>query len=59
VLEVADRATILRDGANVTVVDVADTTLDELIRHMVGRELKEKFPRSGCRWAAKCCASNT
>ncbi len=45
VLEVADRATILRDGANVTVVDVADTTLDELIRHMVGRELKEKFPK--------------
>ena len=45
VLEVADRATILRDGANVTVVDVASTTLDELIRHMVGRELKEKFPK--------------
>ncbi len=45
VLEVADRATILRDGANVTVVDVANTTLDDLIRHMVGRELKEKFPK--------------
>jgi ribose transport system ATP-binding protein len=45
VLEIADRATILRDGANVTVVDVGKTTIDELIRHMVGRELKEKFPK--------------
>jgi ribose transport system ATP-binding protein len=45
VLEVADRATILRDGANVTVVDVSKTTIDELIRAMVGRELKEKFPK--------------
>ena len=45
VLEVADRATILRDGANVTVVDVEKITIDELIRYMVGRELKEKFPK--------------
>ena len=45
VLEIADRATILRDGANVTVVEVRETTIDDLIRHMVGRELKEKFPK--------------
>ncbi len=45
VLEVCDRATILRDGANVAVVDVKDTTLDQLIRHMVGRDLTEKYPK--------------
>jgi ABC-type sugar transport system ATPase subunit len=45
VLEIADRATILRDGANVAVVEVRETTIDDLIRHMVGRELKEKFPK--------------
>ena len=45
VMEVCDRATILRDGANVTVLNVADTNLDEIIRYMVGRELKEKFPK--------------
>ncbi|HWR23814.1 MAG TPA: sugar ABC transporter ATP-binding protein [Feifaniaceae bacterium] len=45
VLEIGDRATILRDGKNVTVVDTASTDIDTLIRHMVGRELKEKFPK--------------
>ena len=45
VLEICDRATIMRDGRNVAVLDVADTSLDEIIRHMVGRELKEKFPK--------------
>ncbi|MCL1854831.1 MAG: sugar ABC transporter ATP-binding protein [Clostridia bacterium] len=45
VLEVCDRATILRDGANIALVEVADTTLDELIRHMVGRDLTEKYPK--------------
>lgn len=45
VLEIADRATILRDGSNVAVVEVRETTIDDLIRHMVGRELKEKFPK--------------
>ena len=45
VMEVCDRATIMRDGRNVTVLNVADTNLDEIIRYMVGRELKEKFPK--------------
>jgi ribose transport system ATP-binding protein len=45
VLMIADRATILRDGGNVAVVEVNKTSIDELIRHMVGRELKEKFPK--------------
>ena len=45
VKEVCDRATIMRDGKNITAVDVADVTIDEIIRYMVGRELKEKFPK--------------
>ena len=45
VMEICDRATIMRDGANVTAMNVADTNLDEIIRYMVGRELKEKFPK--------------
>jgi ribose transport system ATP-binding protein len=44
-MEVCDRATIMRDGRNVTVLNVAETNLDEIIRYMVGRELKEKFPK--------------
>ncbi|MBQ3574778.1 MAG: sugar ABC transporter ATP-binding protein, partial [Clostridia bacterium] len=45
VMEVCDRATIMRDGQNVIELNVADTNLDEIIRYMVGRELKEKFPK--------------
>ena len=44
-MEVCDRATIMRDGRNVTHMNVKDTNLDEIIRYMVGRELKEKFPK--------------
>ncbi len=40
-----DRATILRDGMRVDTVRVADTSIDQLIRMMVGRDLKEKFPK--------------
>jgi ribose transport system ATP-binding protein len=42
---VCDRATILRDGAYVATVPVSSTTIDEMIRLMVGRDLKEKFPK--------------
>jgi ribose transport system ATP-binding protein len=40
-----DRATILRDGAVVGSVEVGDTTTDTLVRMMVGRDLKDKFPK--------------
>jgi ribose transport system ATP-binding protein len=42
---ICDRATILRDGAYVATVPVASTTIDEMIRLMVGRDLKDKFPK--------------
>ena len=43
---ICDRATILRDGAYVATVPVASTTVDEMIRLMVGRDLKDKFPKT-------------
>ena len=45
VKSIADRATILRDGTYVATVPVASTSIDEMIRLMVGRDLKEKFPK--------------
>jgi ribose transport system ATP-binding protein len=45
VKEICDRATIMRDGKTIAEVDVADISLDGIIRHMVGREIKEKYPR--------------
>jgi len=41
---IGDRITVLRDGRNVGTVS-SDTAVDELIRMMVGRELKELFPK--------------
>lgn len=45
---IVDRVTIMRDGQYVTTMNYADTTLDEIIAHMVGREITEKFPRVTC-----------
>ncbi len=45
---IVDRVTIMRDGQFVTQVPFKDTTMDEIISAMVGREIKEKFPRVHC-----------
>jgi ABC-type sugar transport system ATPase subunit len=39
VLEISDRVTVLRDGRYIGTVRTADTTVDEIIRMMVGREV--------------------
>ena len=39
ILEIADRITVLRDGAKVAELDPQATTMHEMIRHMVGREV--------------------
>lgn len=45
---IVDRVTIMRDGQYITTMNFADTNLDEIIANMVGREIKEKFPRVSC-----------
>lgn len=45
---IVDRVTIMRDGQYITTMNFKDATLDEIIAHMVGREIKEKFPRVEC-----------
>lgn len=45
---IVDRVTIMRDGQYITTMNFKDTNLDEIIAHMVGREIKEKFPRVSC-----------
>ena len=42
---IVDRVMILRDGKYITSMDYKDTNLKEIISHMVGREITEKFPR--------------
>lgn len=45
VLAIADRVTVLRDGASVVTKNAADTSKPEIIKHMVGREIADLFPR--------------
>ncbi len=45
VAQISDVYTVLRDGRAVQSGAIADTTPDEIIRAMVGRELDELFPR--------------
>jgi ribose transport system ATP-binding protein len=44
ILEVADRVTVLRDGERIATRPLKDLTIPEIIRDMVGRELKEQYP---------------
>jgi len=45
IFEIADRVTVLRDGELVETKNVSDTDRDDIIRMMVGRELKESIPK--------------
>ena len=42
---IGDRVTVMRDGETVGMVNLKDTSIDELIKLMVGREIENKFPR--------------
>lgn len=46
ITKVADRITVLRDGATVDLMDchAEDVSEDRIIRSMVGRELKDRYP---------------
>jgi ribose transport system ATP-binding protein len=46
VLQIGDRATVLRDGCKIATVSLQGTSLDELIRLIVGRYLPDKFPKT-------------
>ncbi|MDP6701442.1 MAG: sugar ABC transporter ATP-binding protein, partial [Candidatus Latescibacteria bacterium] len=45
VFAIADRITVLRDGEGVCTLAIAATDKDEVIRHMVGREIVDFYPR--------------
>lgn len=43
--EIGDRVTVLRDGQRVGTAEAGGISIDEIIRMMVGRELREKYPK--------------
>lgn len=44
--EIADRVTVFRDGKFVAIEEIGKLTEDSIIRMMVGRELKDVYPKS-------------
>ncbi|MCC2672453.1 MAG: ABC-type sugar transport system, ATPase component [Armatimonadetes bacterium] len=45
IFDICDRVTVFRDGQYVATKRIEDTSRDEVIRMMVGRELKESIPK--------------
>lgn len=43
--QIADKVTIMRDGKYIATVSTENTSREELVKYMVGRELKECFPQ--------------
>lgn len=50
---IVDRVTIMRDGQYITSMNFGDVNMEQIISYMVGREIKEKFPRVECKKGRK------
>ena len=46
IYEIADRVTVFRDGEHIATEAVADTQQSDLVTWMVGREVKDLYPRT-------------
>ncbi|WP_138494858.1 sugar ABC transporter ATP-binding protein [Paenibacillus pinistramenti] len=44
IFEICDRITVMRDGKTVDMKAIPDTSFDEVVKKMVGRELTERYP---------------
>lgn len=44
IFEICEQITIMRDGITVSTSPIKDITYEEIVKHMVGRELSEQFP---------------
>jgi D-xylose transport system ATP-binding protein len=43
--KITDRVTVMRDGKIITTQPTKDVTQGDLVKYMVGREMKERFPK--------------
>ena len=46
VFGLSDRITVMRDGAFIATHETADTTVEEIVRQMVGRDISALFPKT-------------
>ena len=54
VFEIADTLTVLRDGCVIGTKEVKDISKSELIKMMIGRELKQQFPKRSVELGEEC-----
>ncbi|WP_110928167.1 sugar ABC transporter ATP-binding protein [Bacillus massiliglaciei] len=45
IFTICDRITVMRDGKTVDTKEIKETTFDEVVKKMVGRELTDRFPQ--------------
>ena len=45
VFDLCDTVTVMRDGSYIDTTAIVDTTVDDLVRQMVGRDVTELFPK--------------
>ena len=45
IFKIADRLTVMRDGQYIGTVKASETTKDEIIKMMVGRDMSEQYPK--------------
>ncbi|TFE23394.1 sugar ABC transporter ATP-binding protein [Cohnella luojiensis] len=45
IFRICDRITVMRDGRYVGTERVAETDMDQIVKMMVGREIKDRFPK--------------
>ena len=48
IFEIGDRVTVMRDGQYIGTKEVSEVHREDLIHMMVGRELKDEYPKEGC-----------
>ena len=44
IFQVADRVTVLKDGEKVATLDIAQASIPQLVKYMVGREVGKEYP---------------
>ncbi|MCY8931715.1 sugar ABC transporter ATP-binding protein [Bacillus atrophaeus] len=45
IFSICDRITIMRDGKTVDTTNISETSFDEVVKKMVGRELTDRYPK--------------
>lgn len=45
IFEISDRVTVMRDGVSISTKKTTDTSYDEIVKHMVGRDLEDYYPQ--------------